>query len=88
MLLLLFSDRQEGSGALYTFLRTAEQSVISELEEMWQCIASIAARVVQCNGFMSLEQHGFNFVQVTAAWINLVLGDSYDQAPALAVPFR
>lgn len=37
---------------------------------------------------MSLEQHGINFVQVTAAWIYSVLEDSQDQACALAVPFR
>lgn len=38
MVLLLFSERQEDSGALYTFLHTADQSVSSELKEMWQAL--------------------------------------------------
>jgi len=36
---------------------------------------------------LTLAQHGIHFVQVTAAWIHLVLGESEDQASALALPF-
>lgn len=73
------------SFVLYTLLHTTDQT---ELWEMWQFSSSTAANAAQFNGFMSPEQHGINFVQVTAGGINWVLEDSLDQASSSAVTFR